>query len=40
MTLGIPYADYLRRAEFIHETLALLIVLLAVPLFRQYGLLR
>lgn len=38
--LGISYPHYLRKTELINETLALLIVLLAVPLCRQFGLIR
>ena len=38
--LGISYDDYLRQAASINETLALLIVLLAVPLYRQFWLIR
>ncbi|MGF1659142.1 MAG: LrgB family protein [Rubrimonas sp.] len=40
MALGISYPHYLRRTELINETLALLIVLLSVPLCRQFGLIR
>ena len=38
--LGISYEDYLRQAQPIDEALALLIVLLAVPLCRQFSLIR
>lgn len=38
--LGISYDDYLRHAAPINETLALLIILLAVPLYRQFYLIR
>jgi predicted murein hydrolase (TIGR00659 family) len=38
--LGISYDDYLLHAAPIDETLALLIVLLAVPLYRQFWLIR
>lgn len=38
--LGISYEDYLRQAQPIDESLALLIVLLAVPLCRQFQLIR
>lgn len=40
LALEVSYEDYLRKAEPIDETLALLIVLLAVPLFRQFALIR
>ena len=36
VALGISYDDYLRQAQPIDETLPLLIVLLAVPLSRQF----
>lgn len=36
----ISYDHYLRMAQPINETLALLVVLLAVPLYRQFGLIR
>lgn len=39
-TLGIPYATYLRGASFIHFLLGPAVVLLAVPLYRQTGLIR
>jgi predicted murein hydrolase (TIGR00659 family) len=40
VVLGISYDDYLLQAQPINETLALLIVLLAVPLCRQWWLIR
>ena len=40
IVLGIAYEDYLRQAQPIDEALALLIVLLAVPLCRQFSLIR
>ncbi len=40
IVLGISYEDYLRQAQPIDEALALLIVLLAVPLCRQFSLIR
>ncbi|MDU8914021.1 LrgB family protein [Aestuariicoccus sp. MJ-SS9] len=40
LMLGISYDDYIHRAEPINETLPLLIVLLAVPLCRQFALIR
>ena len=40
LLLEISYDDYLRQAEPINETLALVIVLLAVPLCRQFLLIR
>lgn len=40
LLFGISYDDYLRQAAPISETLALLIVLLAVPLYRQFWLIR
>lgn len=40
LVLEIPYADYLQKAEPIDATLSLVIVLLAVPFFRQFGLIR
>lgn len=38
--LGIAYEDYLEQAKPIDETLSLVIVLLAVPLCRQFALVR
>lgn len=38
--LGIPYGEYLEQAQPINETLALVIILLAVPLCRQFWLIR
>ena len=40
LVLGISYDDYLRQARPIDEALALLIILLAVPLYRQFWLIR
>lgn len=40
LLFGLSYDDYLRQAEPINETLAVLIVLLAVPLCRQIWLIR
>jgi predicted murein hydrolase (TIGR00659 family) len=40
LVLRISYEDYIRQAQPIDETLALLIVLLAVPFCRQYWLIR
>jgi predicted murein hydrolase (TIGR00659 family) len=40
VVLGIPYEDYRRQAQPINESLALLIILLAVPLYRQFWLIR
>jgi predicted murein hydrolase (TIGR00659 family) len=40
VSLGISYEDYLRQAQPIDESLALLIVLLAVPLCRKFELIR
>jgi predicted murein hydrolase (TIGR00659 family) len=40
VVLDIPYEDYLQQARPIHEALALLVVLLAVPLCRQFPLIR
>jgi predicted murein hydrolase (TIGR00659 family) len=40
LLLDIPYAAYLAQAEPIDEMLALLVVLLAVPLCRQFPLIR
>lgn len=36
--VGVPYATYLSQARLINEALSLVIVLLAVPLCRQYAL--
>lgn len=38
--LGVPYSEYLLKADIIHEMLALVIILLAVPLCRQARLIR
>jgi predicted murein hydrolase (TIGR00659 family) len=40
LSLEISYSDYLLKAEPINETLALMIVLLSVPLCRQFRLIR
>lgn len=40
LSFGISYSDYLLKAEPINETLALMIVLLSVPLCRQFPLIR
>ena len=40
IVLGISYEDYLQQAQPIDEALGLLIVLLAVPLCRQFWLIR
>lgn len=40
LLLGISYEAYLRQAEPINETLSLLVILLAVPLCRQFWLIR
>jgi len=40
VVLGISYENYLRQAAPIAETLAVLVVLLAVPLCRQFWLIR
>ena len=38
--LGISYGNYLQHAAPINEALALLVILLAVPLYRQFWLIR
>lgn len=40
IVLDIPYADYLRQAHPINDALSVVIVLLAVPLSRQFILIR